>query len=162
MRYLTHEVRRMALDTESVRQPCPGQDMPTGVTVVQTCKTPRIILAAQVNLADEEDVPQEIPPQGGGGGTGAGAPGGAASGGRGNDSDEDEETNSAESEDEDPLEGQDGRDYVPRATKGKQMAQMLINFCGLSKLNANAIVVYFSVSTMEKLVEFHEEHWPAT
>ena len=92
----------------------------------------------------------------------AGAPGGAASGGGGSDDDDEEEMPPAESEDEDPLEGQNGRDYVPRTAKGQQMAQMLIDFCGLSKSNANTIVVYFGVSTMDKLANFHEEHWQNT
>lgn len=141
--------------------------MPAGTTLVRVRWTPRPNLA---DLANDEEEDDDVSPQGnplqssgGGGGApsdggGAGAPGSAAGGGGGDNNDNDEEMPPAKSKDEDPFEGHDGRDYIPHSAKGKQMAKMLINFCGLSKSNVNAIVLYFGVSAMHKLAEFYEEH----
>ncbi len=42
------------------------------------------------------------------------------------------------------------------------MTRILVCFCPLSKSSANTIVVYFGVSMMVKLADFHEEHWKDT
>ena len=52
-----------------------------------------------------------------------------------------------------------GRNISPKTKNGKEMARMLISFCHLSKSGANTIVTYFGVSKMDKLADFHEEHW---
>ena len=57
-----------------------------------------------------------------------------------------------ESRQEDPVSGQTGKEYVPKTEKGKEMARILVSFCCLSKSSANTIVVYFGVSTMDKLL----------
>ena len=54
------------------------------------------------------------------------------------------------------------KEYTPKTKKAKEMARMLISFCRLSKSSANTIVVYFGVSTMDKLADFHKEHWKDT
>ncbi len=36
-----------------------------------------------------------------------------------------------EPEDEDPTVGHEGKEYTPRTTKGREMAQMFWDFCGL-------------------------------
>lgn len=81
-----------------------------------------------------------------------------------NDEDEDVEIDPAESDDKDPVTGQAGKDSIPHThtMKGKEMAKILISFCFLSKSKANTILVYFSMSKMDKSANFHEEHWKDT
>ena len=56
------------------------------------------------------------------------------------------------------MNGQTGKEYAPKAEKCKEMARMLVSFCCLSKSTANTVVVYFGVSMMDKLVNYHEKH----
>lgn len=58
---------------------------------------------------------------------------------------------------EDTMEGQEGKKCTPKTTKGMEM-----DFCCLSKSNNNTIVVYFGMSTMDKLADFWEKHWTDT
>ena len=81
--------------------------------------------------------------------------------GEGNCKDDDEE-DPIESGEDDPVSSHTGKEYVPKTKKGKEIARMLVSFCRLSKSIANTIVVYFGVSTMDKLADFHEEHWKDT
>ena len=60
-----------------------------------------------------------------------------------------------------PCERSEGEEICPKK-KGKEMARMCVNFCHLSKSSANTIVVYFGVSTMDKLADFCEEYWKDT
>ena len=116
----------------------------------------------------ENDPPLENPPLEDRDGAGA-PPGGGGKGGQGGSDDEEmasndhednkDEEDSKESKEEDPVSGQTGKEYVPKTEKGKEMARMLVSFCRLSKSSANTIVVYFGVSMMDKLADFHEEHW---
>ena len=39
------------------------------------------------------------------------------------------------------------------------MARILVSFCHLSRSSTNTIVIYFDMSMMDKLANFHEEHW---
>ncbi len=120
---------------------------------------------------DANDPPLENPLSKGGGGAEA-PPGGGGKGGQGGSDDEEmasndhednkDEEDSKESKEEDPVSGQTGKEYVPKTKKGKEIARMFMNFCRLSKSSANTIVVYFGVSTMDKLADFPEEHWKDT
>ena len=74
--------------------------------------------------------------------------------GDGNHKDDNKEEDPKESGEEDPVNGQTGKEYTPKTKKGKEMARMFISFCRLSKSSANTIVVYFGVSTMDKLTDF--------
>ena len=67
----------------------------------------------------------------GGGGDGWGLPGGGGGSGRGDDPNEDVEMALKEPEDKDPMVGHAGKEYTPRTTKGREMAQMFRDFCGL-------------------------------
>ena len=60
------------------------------------------------------------------------------------------------------MNGQTKKEYTPKTKKGKAMARMLVSFCCLSKSSAKTIVVYFGMSTMDKLADFHEDHWKDT
>ena len=64
-----------------------------------------------------------------------------------------------ESGEEDPMDSQTRKDYTPKTVKGKEMEWMLVSFCHHPKSSVNTIVVYFGVSMMDKLTDFHEEHW---
>lgn len=67
-----------------------------------------------------------------------------------------------EEEPEDPSEGQAGWTYKAKTEGGKAMAKMLRKFCQLTKANANAIVVYFSIYGENRLAKFQESHWKDT
>ena len=73
--------------------------------------------------------------------------------------DKDDEEESKESGEEDPVNGQTGKEYNRKTKKGKEMAKTPISFCHLSKSSANTTVVYFGMSMMEKLADFHEDNW---
>lgn len=106
-----------------------------------------------------------------GSGGGAGTPPDGNGGGSGSSSDDekimysndekndDSNKDSKESGDKDPIDAQDGRDNTPKTTRRKEITKMLLSFCHLTKSSANAIVVYFGVSKMDKLADIHEEHW---
>lgn len=57
------------------------------------------------------------------------------------------------------MDHQTGKDYTPKTAKGKEMAKVCVSFCQLPKSNANAIVVNFDVTKMNKLADFCKEHW---
>ena len=118
----------------------------------------------------DNDPPMDNQPPKGGGDTGA-PPGGNGDDGRGSSDDQEmgegdredvNEEDPKESGEEDPVSGQTGKEYVSKTKEGKEMARMLVSFCHLSKSSANTIVVYFGVSTMDKLADFREEHWKDT
>ena len=48
---------------------------------------------------------------------------------------------------------------VPQRLLREKMTKMFVNFCPLSSSSAKATVVYFGVSTKDKLVDFCEEQW---
>ena len=76
------------------------------------------------------DIPREGAPPGGGGDS-WGLPSGGGSGGGGDDPNNDVEMAPEEPEDEDPTVGHVGEEYTSRTIKGREMAQMFRNFCGL-------------------------------
>ena len=57
------------------------------------------------------------------------------------------------------MNGQTGKEYTLKTEQGKEMARMLVSFCCLSNSSDNTIVVYFDVSTIDKLADFYKEHW---
>ncbi len=63
---------------------------------------------------------------------------------------------------EDPENAGTGKYYVPQTPKGKAMAKMFCRFCDLPAKDANAIVVYFGICTVEHLAAFQEDHWKDT
>lgn len=73
--------------------------------------------------------------------------------------DDDSNKNSEESGDKDPMDGQNGKDFTQKTSKGKEMTRMLVSFCHLSKSSTNITVAYFGMSTMDKPVDIQEEHW---
>ena len=75
------------------------------------------------------DIPMEGAPPGGGG-DGLGPPGGGG-GGNGGDNPDEDASMAEEPEDEDPTVGLEGKEYTPRTTKGREIAQMFWDFCGL-------------------------------
>ena len=107
------------------------------------------------------DPPQENPSPKGRGSTGAqpGGGGGADQGSSDNEEmrgsnhkDSSKEEDPKESAEEDPVSGQTGKEYTPKSKNGKEMTKMHVSFCRLSKSSPNIIVVYFGVSTMDKLL----------
>ena len=60
---------------------------------------------------------------------------------------------------EDPIDNHTEKDHTPSTVKKKEIARMLISFCHLPKPSANAIVVHFGMSRMNKLADFYEEQW---
>eukprot|EP00956_Cyclotella_meneghiniana_P030909 scaffold79445_cov48-Cyclotella_meneghiniana.AAC.4 len=56
--------------------------------------------------------------------------------------------------------------YWPRGSKAKKVARMLMSFCKLppedANANANAIVCYFRVDSMDALADFRAEYWDKT
>ena len=66
----------------------------------------------------------------GGGGDGWGPPRDGGGGDGGDDPDKDASM-VKEPEDEDPTVGHEGKEFTPRTTKGREMAQMFQDFCGL-------------------------------
>lgn len=56
------------------------------------------------------------------------------------------------------MEGQNEKDYTPKMTMGKEMANMLTCIPGFSKSNANGIVVYFGLSRIDKFADFGEAY----
>jgi hypothetical protein len=97
---------------------------------------------------------QNLPPEGG--------DDGGSSGGN-DDRDEDSEMEDA---DEDPVEDPEnvgtGKYYEPQTPNGKAMAKMFRRFCDLPAKDANAIVVYFGVYSVERLTAFQQDHWKDT
>ena len=121
---------------------------------------------AQGNAGGDEDPPgngsaNNAP--GGGGNAGGGATGrGSGDGDPDNSDSESESDEMDEDEDEEPKEdpstGQQGKEYHPKTNNGKAMAKMFVSFCQLSRANARAIVVFFGVSSSNKLADFQEAH----
>ena len=178
IRCLTQKVIKMAIDVEHVEIPEQGPGEipgPTGATLARTGQSTATRMVGRppvppvVRLQDVRDEMQgggDVPGGGappGGGGDGWGGPPGGGGGGDGGDNNPDDDASMAEEpEDEDPTVGHAGKEYTPRTTKGREMAQMFRDFCGLPRSHANAIVVYFGVYTMDILAEFREEHWKDT
>ena len=79
-----------------------------------------------------------------------------------NAEDNGKDEDSKESGEEDPMNSQTGKDYTPKTVKGKEMASMHDSFCRHPKSTTVTIVVYFGVSTINVLADFHEEHWKET
>lgn len=115
------------------------------------------------------DKPHKNPMPGGGGCTGTLSDGSGSGGGdylgdkdlkdEQERNDEDKGKDSKESGVEHSMDGQNGKDYTQNTDKGNELAKILISFCPLSKSSANAVLVYFGMSTMKQLADFHEKHW---
>jgi len=63
---------------------------------------------------------------------------------------------------EDPEHERPGKYYLSKTQNSKVVAKILVHFCKLLQLDANAIVVYFYVSSQKKLADFQNEHWKDT
>lgn len=103
----------------------------------------------------------------GGGGGNAGAGGGGGGDGDPNDSESESDSDNMEEDneedpEEDPSSGQWAKEYRPKTDSGKAMENMFIHFCQLSCTNARTIVVYFGISSSNKLDDFQEAHWKDT
>ena len=124
--------------------------------------------AAQGDAGGEADPPgdagaNDAPGDGGGAGGGAGGGGGGGEDPDASESEsESDEMDEDEEPEEDPSTGQHGKEYRPKTDTGKAMAKMFVRFCQLSRANARAIVVFFGVSSSNKLADFLEEHWKDT
>ena len=179
IRRLTRRVSKMAIDVDHVEIPEKGPGElpgPTGATLargagqstaVRTVGRPPVPPVVRLQDVRDEmqgggDVPGGGAPPGGGGDGWGGPPGGGGGGDGGDNNPDDDASMAEEPEDEDPTVGHAGKEYTPRTTKGREMAQMFRDFCGLPRSHANAIVVYFGVYTMDILAEFREEHWKDT
>ena len=46
--------------------------------------------------------------------------------------------------------------------KGQAKARMFVRFCRLTKTNAHDIIIYYSVSSLNKLADFQEGLWKNT
>jgi hypothetical protein len=94
---------------------------------------------------------------------------GSSSGGKydgDEDPDEEDEDSEMEDADEDPVEDPEnvgtGKYYEPQTPNGKAMAKMFRWFCNLPAKDANTIVVYFGVYSVELLAAFQQDHWKDT
>ena len=63
--------------------------------------------------------------------------------------DDNSSEDSEESRGEDPMDGQNGKDYTPKNTKGKEIANMLVIFCRLSKFQKHYREVLWHVHDEE-------------
>ena len=72
--------------------------------------------------------------------------------------DEDKE----EEPEENPSSGQQGKEYRPKTDSDKAMAMMFVHSCKLSCANTRAIIIYFGISSSNKLADFQEAHWKDT
>lgn len=181
MQCLTQQVSEIALDIDCSKNPMdylvgpPGLTQPTSGqrTDARPPRDPVVHLKDVHHNIEEDagDAPQENPPPGGGGGTSPPSRGCGDNDDssddkvmkdRGKDEDNNNDNNPEEFRDKCPMDSQTGKDYTPKTTKGKEMANMLVSFCHLSKSSTNSIMVYVGVSTMDKLAEFCAEHWKDT
>ena len=88
---------------------------------------------------------------------------------RNEDADEDDESSKdSEMEDADSVPVKDPKNvetakyYKPQTSKGKALTKMFCQFFDLPARDTNAIVVYFGIYNIKRLVAFQQDYWKDT